>query len=125
MKLDLLRIDCTGALFVGVAVFALHFWLAKLYALPAELFLAFGVVNLLYGSFSASLSFFPHRRTLPRITTLALANMAWAPVCFFTAFHFFGTASPFGLVHLVGEGLYVGTLGAFEWRARHQLASAG
>jgi hypothetical protein len=35
-----------------------------------------------------------------------------------------GTASAFGLAHLVGEGLFVGGLAVLEWRRRERLLTA-
>lgn len=34
-----------------------------------------------------------------------------------------GSATAFGIAHLLGEGAFVGTLGLFEWRWRDRLAA--
>ena len=51
----LLWIDCSAALLAGLAVLSLSGWRGSLYALPRELLVAMGVVNLAYGAFSISL----------------------------------------------------------------------
>jgi hypothetical protein len=45
-------------------------------------------------------------------------------VCGLAAVGFAGTASAFGLAHLLGEGLFVGGLAALEWRERERLRCA-
>jgi hypothetical protein len=122
-KTNLLWIDCLAALLAGVAVLALYKWLAPIYRLPENLLLAIGVVNVIYGVYSLSLAAAPHRRTRFRIAALACANMGWAPVCFALGVAWLETASPFGLAQLFGEGLFVGTLGFLEWRARAALVA--
>ncbi|MDZ4701405.1 MAG: hypothetical protein SH809_16960 [Rhodothermales bacterium] len=52
------------------------------------------------------------------IKVLAVANMAWAPVCLGLAVAFAGSATPFGFAHLAGEAVFVGVLGVIEWRWR-------
>lgn len=124
-KTNLLWIDCLAALLAGVAVLAANKWLAPIYSLSESLLLTIGVVNLLYGCYSLSLATAPRRRTRTRIAVLAFANMGWAIVCFAMGVAYLEAASPFGLAQLFGEGVFVGTLGFLEWRAREQLISAG
>ncbi|MDX1420782.1 MAG: hypothetical protein R3181_12500 [Rubricoccaceae bacterium] len=119
----LLWIDCTAGAVVGVAVLALSAWLSALEGLPRGVLLATGAANLLYASFSFSLAIRPVR-PVHLIQRLAVANMAWAPVCLGLAAAFAGSVTPFGVLHLVGEAVFVGGLGALEWRHRHRLATA-
>ncbi len=52
----LLWVDCTAGALTGVTVLALGGWLSRLHALPYELLLFLGATNLLYASYSFSLS---------------------------------------------------------------------
>ncbi|PAP76435.1 hypothetical protein [Rubrivirga marina] len=119
----LLWIDCTAAGLAGAAMLALSGWLSALYALPQSFIVGLAVVNLLYGAFSFSLAR-RHRRPAGLVVLLALANLAWGVACWGFAVALAGVASPFGLAHLVGEGLFVGGMGALEWRWREQLRTA-
>lgn len=114
----LLWIDCTAAVLAGSAVVALTLtgFLPALHALPREFLLLLGTVNLLYGSYSFSLAV--QRRSPKRwIAVLVLANLFWAAMCLGFSAVFFGSATPFGMVHLTGEAIFVGGLALFEWRA--------
>lgn len=119
----LLWIDCGAALLAGLAVLSLSAWLGRLYALPRELLVAMGVVNLAYGAFSFSLA---RRARRPRslIALLVVANATWAVLCGIAAVRLADVASAFGMVHLIGEGLFVGGLAALEWRHRAELLTA-
>ena len=119
----LLWIDCTAAGLAGATMLVLSGWLSALYALPRSLVVVLGVINLAYGAFSFSLA---RRdcRPLALIAGLAAANVAWAVSCGIIAGALTDTASVFGLAHLVGEGLFVGGLGALEWRGRERLRTA-
>lgn len=119
----LLWIDCIAAALAGSAVLLLMPWLPRWYGLPPGLLQAVGVANLLYGSFSFALAV-QHRRPRALIQVLVVANAGWAMVCVAMAAHFLGTATLFGLAHLVGEALFVGGLAACEWRWRSLLLGA-
>ena len=119
----LLWVDCTAGLLAGVAVLSLSGWLSRLYALPCGLIVAMGVANLAYGTYSWSLAR-RARRPRPLIVLLVVANATWAVLCGLAAARLAGTASGFGLAHLVGEGLFVGALAALEWSQREQLLVA-
>ncbi|AFZ65939.1 hypothetical protein Deipe_0339 [Deinococcus peraridilitoris DSM 19664] len=98
-------------------------WLSQLYALPGDILVGIGVVNLAYGAFSFSLAMRARRpRTL--IVLLVVANATWGGLCVLAAAVLTGTASVFGLAHLVGEGMFVGRLAGLEWRQREQLRTA-
>ncbi|MEL7167946.1 MAG: hypothetical protein AAGN64_01220 [Bacteroidota bacterium] len=120
---NLLWIDCSGALVAGVLVLALSGWLAALHGLPRSVLLFTGVMNLVYGSFSLSLA---RRAVRPRplLTLLASANMAWPLVCIALVVVYHGTIGPTGLLHLLGEAVYVGGLGFIEWQSRDVLQTA-
>lgn len=121
---NLLWIDCIAGALAGAAVLILSGWLSGVHALPRELLLINGAANLLYASYSFSLA---RRRMRPRalIHLLVIANFAWALACLALAGAFAGSASVFGMAHLVGEAVFVGGLAALEWRWREQLVSAG
>lgn len=120
---NLLWVDCTAGALAGAAVLVLSGWLSTLHALPRELLLFTGAVNLLYACYSFSLARRP-RRPRALILLLVFANLGWAAVCLGLAATFAGSASAFGMVHLVGEALFVGGLAALEWRWREQLLTA-
>lgn len=120
MNRDLLWTDSRAGLAVGAAMLALSGWLSPWLGLPRDVLLGMGVANLSYGLYSGWLFARPHR---PRsaIVALVLANTTWSLACLLGAYHFAPTASAFGMLHLVGEGLIVGTLALLEWRARESL----
>ncbi|MEM6783360.1 MAG: hypothetical protein AAF624_06455 [Bacteroidota bacterium] len=120
---NLLWVDCTGALVAGVLVLALSGWLADLHGLPRSVLLFTGMMNLAYGSFSFSLA----RRTerpRPLLSLLASANMAWPLVCIALVVMHRAAIGPTGLLHLLGEAVYVGGLGFIEWQSRDLLLQA-
>ncbi|MBT9457119.1 MAG: hypothetical protein IV097_10915 [Burkholderiaceae bacterium] len=119
----LLWIDCAAAALAGVAVLSLIGWLSRLHVLPQGLLLFIGAVNLLYACYSFSLAI-RARRPSPLIKFLVFANGCWAIVCICLALSLAGTASLFGLAHLLGEALFVGGLAGLEWRWREQLLTA-
>jgi hypothetical protein len=117
---NLLWIDCIAGALAGVLVLMWSGWLSNLHALPREMLLLNGGANLLYASFSFSLAVRARRpRTL--INVLVLANLSWALVCLCLAVTFAGSATVFGIAHLVGEAIFVGGLAGLEWRWRDQL----
>ncbi|HYR10197.1 MAG TPA: hypothetical protein VEQ60_20655 [Longimicrobium sp.] len=120
---NLLWVDCIAGALAGVAVLMLSGWLSGLYALPRELLLANGAVNVLYASYSFSLAR-RARRPGSLISLLVFANLAWAVVCLWLVSVFSGSATWFGIGHLAGEALFVGGLAGLEWRWRDQLLTA-
>ena len=119
----ILWIDGLGAAVVGVAVLLAGRWLEEWYRLPKDLLFFIGVVNVVYASYSLSLVVRAKRpKTL--IVLLVVANLTWASICLGLAIVFSKTASPFGLIHLVGEALWVGGLACLEWRWRELLRTA-
>jgi hypothetical protein len=120
---NLLWVDCIAGALAGVVVLTFSGWLGSLYALPRELLLLNGAANLLYASYSFSLA---RRARRPRalINLLVFANLAWAVACLWLAGTFAGTATMFGVAHLVGEAVFVGGLAGLEWKWRDQLLAA-
>jgi predicted permease len=118
----ILWIDCLGGLIAGVLVLALAGWLAPLEGVPRGVLLFTGAMNLVYGSYSLSLVL---RRWRSRAAVYALvaANAAWLPVCLVLTALCWGTITVFGILHLVGEGVYVGGLALAEWRQRERLVT--
>lgn len=123
LRRRLLWVDCTAAALAGVAVLALSGWLSRLHALPQDLLLFTGAVNLLYGSYSFSLAV-RSERPLLGIKLLVVANLSWAVVCVALVAVYWQQASVFGFFHLFGEAIFVGGLGLLEWRQRYQLLTA-
>lgn len=119
----LLWVDCTAAALAGAAVVAFSGWLSRLYALPRDLLLLIGAVNLLYGCYSFSLAV-RARRPKHLLNVLVFANLAWAAVCLGLAVVFWRPATPFGLTQLIGEAVFVGGLAGLEWSQRDQLLTA-
>ena len=124
MLRHLLWIDSGAALLAGVGVLALSSWLSDLYALPRPLLMAMGVANLAYGTYSGALAG-RSRRPYGLLVVLVAGNATWAGLCGLAAVRYAGTASGFGLAHLIGEGLFVSGLAVLEWRARERLLVAG
>ena len=119
----LLWLDCIAAALAGVTVLALNSWLSRVYALPRNVLLFIGTVNLLYACYSFSLAV-RKKRPMPQIKLLVLANSTWVAVCLGLAAAFWEQATLFGAGHLVGEAILVGGLANFEWRWRTQLLGA-
>ncbi len=118
---NLLWVDGLGAVVAGFAMLTLSGLLSEWYRLPQDLLLLMGWVNLAYASYSLTLA---RRSRRPRalILLLVVANLTWAVFfCLRWAVTYSETASYLGLVHLVGEALYVGGLGCLEWRWREVL----
>ncbi len=116
----LLWVDSVGGLLVGTVVVAAPGALSRLYRMPRAAVVGLGVANLAYGAFSGSLAL-RQRRSPGQIAALVAANAAWAAACGLAAARLAGTASVFGIAHLVAEGAYVGGLAALEWRHRDRL----
>jgi hypothetical protein len=117
----LLWIDCGGGALVGMLVLLLRPWLSALYGLPEHSVWLMGVMNLAYASYSFCLALAP-RRPLTLLAVLVLANLAWTMVCVRGVLLHRATLTPFGWLHLLGEGTYVAVLAALEWRWREALA---
>ena len=113
----LLWVGVSAAGLAGVVVPSLSGWLSRLRGLPHGLPLVVGAVN---AACSFSLAVRPRRL----VRLLVVANPSWAAACLGSAAAFAASATPFGLAHLVGEGVSVGGLAAPEWRWRDGLLTA-
>lgn len=121
--MNLLRIDSTAALLAGSLTALLAPWLARWYGLPLPVLQGIAAVNLLYGLYSGWLASRPAPRPLAGIKLLVGANLGWTLACLLLAALFHHTASALGLLHLIGEGVFVGALALSEWRQRRSLQS--
>ena len=118
----LLWIDSLGAIAAGLGVLALSSWLAGLHNLPLGIIIFIGVTNIIYGCFSFTLAKTPER-SVAAIAILSVANMLWLMVCIGMVGLYFDAITAFGMLHILGEGLYVFTLGLMEFRNRNLLAN--
>ncbi len=114
---NLLWFDCSAGALVGVLVLVFSGWLSRLEGLPESVILFTGAANLAYALYSFSLAI-RAVRPMALIQGLAIANMAWAPACIGLLLVFVASVTPFGFAHLAGEVIFVGVLGAVEWRWR-------
>lgn len=113
----LLALDAVGGLSNGAFVFAAQDWLAGLTGVAPEVLAAVATVNVAYGTYSAALNGLwaaGVRRGGP-LRLLAAANMAWGGVC--AVLLATVEAGALGQAQFALEGLFVGGLGAVEWRA--------
>ncbi|MGJ8725355.1 MAG: hypothetical protein ACSHYB_12425 [Roseibacillus sp.] len=117
----ILWLDCLGGLLVGALVLLLLRPLSSWEGLPISVVASMGLINLCYGGFSLYVTTRKFR-PLRLVKTLAVANMSWLVVCGGIAFFFRQEISSLGMLHVVGEGIYVAALGVTEWRWRYQLS---
>ena len=120
----LLWIDCIAGALAGIAILLLLDWLAALYGMPTDLLVFIGTANVLYASYSLSLAI-RRTRTPLLLNTLIVANGIWALVCVGMAVRWAGTATLFGMAHLLAEALFVGRLASLEWKWRGLLLAPG
>jgi hypothetical protein len=113
-------IDGLAGLLGGVSLFLTLDWLVEWYNISRETLVIIGVANLAYGTYSLSIATLKKRPEI-LIVILVMANLAWALNCVRMAITFGNTASIFGLIHLLGEAIFVGGLAWLEWRYRKDL----
>lgn len=118
----LLWIDCVAAALAGTLMLALGDRLADLYAMPMDWLRFIGAINLLYACFSGSLAL-RRRRPVALVAALSIANTTWSMTCLGIAVVMAGTATVYGMMQLLGEAVFVGSLAMLEWRWRHRLVS--
>jgi len=117
--LTILRVDSGAGLSVGIIVLLFGEWLSNLYQLPGETVRLIGFANVLYGCYSGSIVVAASSgRSVSRavINGLIVGNLAWAPVCAIVLLVHWSQVSAAGAIVLVGEALFVATLGALELR---------
>ena len=119
----LLWVDGLGGLLAGAVVFLLSGWLSELEGLPEGFVVFMAGANLVYGAYATALASRSERPAVG-IGSLACANMLWGVLCLGFAFWFREHITSFGLLHVLGEGAYVGGLGQVEWRWRAALRVA-
>lgn len=115
--------DGSAGFLVGVLVLALQGWLVTWYGLPEEIIWLIGGANTAYGTYALTLAARAHR-TKRSVISLIIANAMWVPVCVILAVLYRASITPLGLVHLLGEGAFVGALACVEWRWRALLYDA-
>jgi hypothetical protein len=120
-KDEILWVDCLGGLAVGGFVLLFYRLLSDWDSLPTAIVVAMGVANLAYGSYSLFVTL-RKPRPLLMVKLLAIANMLWLVICLALAIAYWRQISWFGILHVVGEGIYVATLGLIEWKRRVLLA---
>ncbi len=117
----ILWIDCVGGIVVGCAVLAICGPLSEWENLPVSIVAGMGVANLVYGFYSLFVTLQKRRRRI-FVKGLALANMGWLLICVGLTVFFWGTIAWLGVLHLVGEGVYVAGLGWVEWKWQRVLS---
>lgn len=117
----LLWTDCIGGLTVGALVLSVHQFLSRIEGFPAFVIIFIGTANLAYGSFSLFVTT-RNPRPIGLIKALAVANIAWLIVCLGIVFWWFKSATVVGILLVLGEGIYVASLGILEWNWRGLLA---
>lgn len=119
--MKILWLDCLGGLTVGVLVLATCSLLSLWENLPVGVVIAMGLANLLYGSYSLYVTT-RKPRPLPLVSGLAVANMSWLLVCIAIAVIYWQRITGLGLLHVLGEGIYVAGLGVVQWQWRQKLS---
>jgi hypothetical protein len=117
----LLRFDALAGLTAGVLMLLLHGWLTALYRLPGTLVWFVTLMNLLYGATSATLVLVQPANLSSWMRRMGSANVVWAMLCSALAIAWGPAATAFGIAALLGEALFVGSLGLLEWRVGRDL----
>ena len=116
----LLWVDGCAAGVAAVLLLVLGPWLQVWYGLPAALLQLIAMVSLGYAAYSLNLARLS-RRPAWALVLLVVANALWALLCMRWALLYGPTASLLGVLHLLVEALFVGTLALLEWRWRAHL----
>lgn len=120
-KVTILWIDCLGGLMVGFFVLLFCSLISAWTNLPTSIVISMALANLLYGSYSLYVTTRKSRSIL-LVKILAVANICWLFVCISIAVYYWQEVSALGLLHVIGEGIYVAALGLVEWRWKHVLS---
>lgn len=115
MKPRILIFDALGGLLVGVLVLIFAPWLSSFYGMPFAFVVFMGAVNVAYGCYSGSLVLSGHRSRW-RLGLLWRANMVWGALCLVYIAALWQGLTPFGVLHLGLEAVYVAGLGWLERR---------
>jgi len=122
-KHNILWVDCLGGLCVGIVVLLLCQPISSWDGLPLAVVIAMGIVNVAYGAYSL---FVTTRNPRPTwlVAVLAAANMAWLFVCVLIAYSHWQQITLLGIIHVIGEGIYVASLGLIEWIWKDELGNS-
>ena len=118
----ILWIDCLGGLVVGCVVVGLCRPLSDLENLPVSAVVFMGLTNLTYGGYSLYVTT-RNPRPMILVQVLAIANMCWLACCLVIVNIYWSQISTLGWLHVIGEGVYVASLGYLEWRWRYRLSA--
>lgn len=110
-------IDAGAGFVVGVLVLGLRSFLTDFYGLSLEVVTFIGAANVAYSTIGFVLGPLK-RRPAWLLWLLIAANLGWAVVSTVMAATFWSSAHVFGLLHIVGEGLFVTMLAWLEYRHR-------
>ena len=113
-------IDGGGALAVGLLLVAFRTVVAPLYGLPLGLVTFIGAANVAYAVPGLSLTLLGARPAW-LLALLVAANLTWTVVCGLLTVQLWRTAGALGLLHIVGEGVYVAALAVLEVRHRRAI----
>ena len=120
-NIDILHLDGSAGLTVGVLLFLLQDWVGSLYNLPSSAVLFLATANVCYGVYALSLALSDNRKAAS-ISLLAVANAAWMVVCIVVVLLYAQTANFIGLTFICLEGIFVSILGLYEWKNRYVLS---
>lgn len=109
--------DGGAALVVGVFLLALRSLLTDFYGLSLDVVTFIGAANVVYSVPGLTLGAMK-RRPAWLLWFLIAANLAWAVVSTVLAMKYWSSAGVFGLLHIIGEGLFVTMLAWQEYRHR-------
>lgn len=120
-NINVLHVDGSAGLAVGLVLFALAEWVSELYRLPLNIILFLASANILYGCYALALAL-SNQRSLMAIKVLSISNSVWLVICVAIVVLYVQTASPVGFLFIGGEALFVGVLAVYEWKNRFVLA---
>ena len=120
-NINVLHIDGSAGLAVGLALFAFDGWVSELYHLPLNIILFLASVNTIYGCYALALAL-SRKKSLMSIKVLSIANSVWVIICAAIIILYAHTTSPIGVFFICGEALFVGMLAVYEWKNRFLLS---
>ena len=118
----ILWVDCIGGLVVGFVVLVFCQLISNWENLPLATVVLMGAANLAYGVYSLFVTT-RKKRPLILVKMLAIANITWLLVCVAIAAMYWRQISLIGIVHVIGEGIYVAGLGFVEWKMKESLVT--
>ena len=117
---NILHIDGGAGLIVGVSVFLLQEWISSLYQLPLSTIIFIALANVIYGIYAMSLVIL-NNTSIHFITTLVIANVAWAITCFSIMTFYFNSITLLGIAFIFLEAIFVCILSWVEWKNRFNI----